>query len=82
MGGFQMYERPAPDEELFKWEEGGVVHYSINPGNFVRILEIADVREHKLETIIPCTTEVYVYNSFVMYCHRRLMCLYTLSLIC
>jgi hypothetical protein len=55
MGGFQLYERP--DEPLLKREEGGVERYSINPGKFVRILEMDDVRNHKLETIIPCTTE-------------------------
>jgi hypothetical protein len=53
MGGFQLYKRP--DEKLLKREEGGVECYSINPGKFVRILELADVG--KLETIIPCTTE-------------------------
>jgi len=55
MGGFQLYEHP--DEKILKSEEGGVERYSINPGKFVRILEMADVRQHKLETIIPCTTE-------------------------
>jgi hypothetical protein len=54
MGGFQLYERP--DEPLLK-REGGVERYSINPGKFVRILETADVEQHQLETIIPCTTE-------------------------
>jgi hypothetical protein len=57
MGGFQLYQRAPPEEELLKREEGGVVRYSINPGKFVRILQMADVRNHKLETIIPCTTE-------------------------
>jgi hypothetical protein len=57
MGGFQLYERPPLGEELLERKEGGVVRRSINPGNFVRILEMADVRSHKLETIIPCTTE-------------------------
>jgi hypothetical protein len=55
MGGFQLYERP--DQELLKREERGVERYSINPGKFIRILEMADVLDHKLETIIPCTTE-------------------------
>jgi hypothetical protein len=55
MGGFQLYERP--NDKLLKREEGWVERYSINPGKFVRILEMADVREHQLETIIPCTTE-------------------------
>jgi hypothetical protein len=55
MGGFQLYERP--DEPLLKQEDGGVERYSINPGKFIRILEMEDVRQHKLETIIPCTTE-------------------------
>jgi hypothetical protein len=55
MGGFQLYERP--DQELLKREEGGIVRHSINPGKFVRILEMADVRAHQLETIIHCTTE-------------------------
>jgi hypothetical protein len=55
MGGFQLYERP--DEPLLKQEEGGVERYLINPGKFVRILEMEDVRNHKLETLIPCTTE-------------------------
>jgi hypothetical protein len=55
MGGFQLYQQPQ--EELLKQEEGGVVSYSINPGEFVRILEIEDVRQHQLATIIPRTTE-------------------------
>jgi hypothetical protein len=55
MGGFQLYERP--EESLMKREEGAVERYSINPGKFVRILEMEDVRQHRLETIIPCTTE-------------------------
>jgi hypothetical protein len=55
MGGFQLYERP--EEKLLKREEGGVERYSINPGKFVRILEMEDVRKHQLENIIPCTTE-------------------------
>jgi hypothetical protein len=55
MGGFQLYERP--DQELLEREENGVVHYSINPGKFVRILEMVDVRNHQLGTIIPRTTE-------------------------
>jgi hypothetical protein len=55
MGGFQLYERP--DKQLLKREEGGVERYSINPGKFVRILELADVRERQLGTIVPCTTE-------------------------
>jgi hypothetical protein len=55
MGGFQLYQQP--EEELLKREEDGVVHYSINPGTFVRILEMEDVRQHQLETIIPRTTE-------------------------
>jgi hypothetical protein len=57
MGGFQVYERAPPGEELLKRDEGGVVNYSINPGKFVRILEMDDVHKHKLETVIPCTTE-------------------------
>jgi hypothetical protein len=55
MGGFQLYERP--DEPLLKREERGIEQYLINPGKFIRILEMKDVRQHKLETIIPCTTE-------------------------
>jgi hypothetical protein len=55
MGGFQLYRQP--EEELLKREEGGAVRYSINPGEFVRILEMEDVRQHQLETIIPRTTE-------------------------
>jgi hypothetical protein len=55
MGGFQLYERP--DQELLEREENGVVHYSINPGKFVRILEMDDVRKHQLGTIIRGTTE-------------------------
>jgi hypothetical protein len=55
MGGFQLYERP--EQELLKREEDGVQRYSINSGKFVRILEMADVQNHKLETIIHYTTE-------------------------
>jgi hypothetical protein len=55
MGGFQLYQQP--EEELLKRKEGGVVHYSINPGEFVRILELEDVRQHQLETVVPRTTE-------------------------
>jgi hypothetical protein len=55
MGGFQLYQKP--EEELLKREDGGALRYSINPGEFVRILEMVDVHNHKLETIIPCTTE-------------------------
>jgi hypothetical protein len=50
MGGFQLYERP--NEKLSKRGQGGVVRHSINPGKFVRILEMADVRNHELDTII------------------------------
>jgi hypothetical protein len=55
MGGFQLYE--LPDQELQKQEKGEVERYSINPGKFVRILEVEDVRKHQLETIIQDTTE-------------------------
>jgi hypothetical protein len=57
MGGFQLYQPPPPDEKLLKQEKGGVERYSINPGKFARILGMADVQQHKLETIVPCTTE-------------------------
>jgi hypothetical protein len=55
MGGFQLYLQP--EEQLLKRDEGGASRYSINPGIFVRILEMEDVRQHRLETIIPRTTE-------------------------
>jgi hypothetical protein len=55
MGGFQLYDRP--DQELLKREEGRVERYSIDPGKFFRILEMDDVRNHKLETIIHGITE-------------------------
>jgi hypothetical protein len=55
MGGFQLYEEPG--KELLKPEDGGVKRDSTNPGKFVRILEMEDVRQHQLETIIPRTTE-------------------------
>jgi hypothetical protein len=55
MGGFQLYE--LTDQKLLKREKGEVECYSINPGKFVRILEVEDVRKHQLETIIQGTTE-------------------------
>jgi hypothetical protein len=54
MGGFQHFEHPdqpaEPGSEENKYPTRGV-------GRFVRILEFNDVYRHRLETIIPFTTE-------------------------
>jgi hypothetical protein len=54
MGGFQLFEssdQPSPDaSEQNDYFERGV-------GRFIRILEFKDVLQHKLETVIPFTTE-------------------------
>jgi hypothetical protein len=54
MGGFQLFEHADQPTELGSEKNDYLIR---DVGKFVRILEIQDVLQHELETIIPFTTE-------------------------
>jgi hypothetical protein len=54
MGGFQLFERSDQLSQLSSEKEDHATHAV---GRFVRILDLKDVLQHQLETIIPFVTE-------------------------
>jgi hypothetical protein len=57
MGGFQLFERPSQPPQPVDGEKESTIQ---GFGSFVRILEIKDMYEHKLEAIVPLTSEAEI----------------------
>jgi hypothetical protein len=59
MGGFQLFRRPDQPLQSMNREtkDTPLTSNSSGPGEFVRIIDMDDIKQHKLENIIPFTSE-------------------------